>query len=104
MTYRNRRLLDLARGESCTNCGAEDETIVAAHSNLPEHGKAVSLKSHDCYVAFICHRCHAWLDQGHGMDPTDTYNGTRHDKKIMFRRCMDRTMLRLWDCKLIKVA
>lgn len=102
--FRSRKLLDLARGESCVNCGAEDGTIVAAHSNLPEHGKGQSLKSHDCYVAFLCVKCHAWLDQGRGMDPTDVYSCTRRDKAMMFTRCMDKTTLRLWQRKKIRCA
>lgn len=75
-----------------------------AHSNLPEHGKAVSLKAHDCYIAFLCFLCHGWLDQGKGMDPTGRFEGTREGKAEMFRRSMDRTTLRLWERKRIKVA
>lgn len=100
--FRSRKLLDLARGESCVNCGAEDGTIVAAHSNRPEHGKGQSLKAHDCYIAFLCARCHGWLDQGSGMDPTHTYQGNRDEKREMFATAMDRTTLRLWQRKKIK--
>lgn len=104
MTFRNRKLLDLARDESCTNCGAEDGTIVAAHSNMSIHGKGMSEKAHDCFIAFLCSRCHGWLDQGRGCDQTDTYVGTRHDKEIMFVRAMEKTTLRLWQAGRIKVA
>lgn len=104
MTYRNQRLLSLARDESCANCGAEDGTIVAAHSNLSRHGKGKSLKASDCFIAFLCFRCHSWLDQGSGMDPTERYTGSRPDKAEMFTAAMDATTLRLWESKRVKVA
>lgn len=103
MNFRCPKLLALARDESCTNCGVEDGTIVAAHSNLGRHGKGKSIKAHDSFVAFLCHRCHSWLDQGSNMDPTDIYNCTRHDKELMFAAAMDRTMLHLWQSGRIKV-
>lgn len=104
MTYRNPALLRLARDESCANCGAEDGTVVAAHSNLSRHGKGKSLKAHDCYIAFLCHSCHGWLDQGNGMDPTERFTANRSDKAEMFSMAMDATTLRLWERKRIKVA
>ena len=97
MNYRNRKLLDLAEGRACQNCGAQDGTIVAAHSNLPEHGKGARIKAHDCFHAWLCFRCHSWLDQGGvGRDPTGVYRPTRDDKAEMFCRAMDRTTLELW--------
>ena len=39
MTYRNKKLTELACGQSCVECGANDGTTVWAHSNLMEHGK-----------------------------------------------------------------
>lgn len=104
MTYRNRRLLDLARDQPCANCGAEDGTIVAAHSNMGIHGKGMSEKAHDCFHAHLCDKCHRWLDQGRGMDPTDLYQGTRYDKDMMFLRAMEKTMLRLWQKGRIRVT
>lgn len=94
--FRSRKLLDLAEGQPCMNCGAEDGTVVAAHSNLSRHGKGKSIKAHDCFVAFLCHRCHSWLDQGCGPDPTMVWSDMREDKEMMFRHAMDDTMLRLW--------
>ena len=43
MNQRNRKFLDLARDQQCVMCGAMDGTIVAAHSNLSEHGKTPDL-------------------------------------------------------------
>lgn len=97
MNYRSPKLLSLARGQSCVNCGAEDDTTVAAHSNMSEHGKGKSIKAHDVYSAHLCFRCHSWADQGSGKDPTGVYDGTREDKALMMRRAIDRTLLRLFQ-------
>lgn len=64
MNYRNRKLLDAANGAPCQMCGAQDGTVVAAHANDSRFGKGAGLKAHDWAVAFLCHGCHAWIDQG----------------------------------------
>lgn len=64
--YRNRRVLDEARHHSCQSCNADDNTIVAAHSNSSTHGKGMSIKAHDCFVAYLCHSCHSYVDTGRG--------------------------------------
>lgn len=91
-----RPLLDLSRGKSCANCGADDGTIVPAHSNFSDHGKGGHRKADDCFVADLCFACHSWLDQGNGKDPTGVWDGTYEDKREMFRRAMDATHLRQW--------
>lgn len=96
MTYRNRKLLDLAHGQPCMHCGAEDGTVVAAHSNASEHGKGLGIKAHDGMIAFLCHRCHFELDQGNTLE--------RAAKRELFMRALARTYMRLWDLGLIKVA
>ncbi len=102
MNFRSRKLLDLARDQPCANCGCEDGTTVAAHSNMSFHGKGMSIKAHDCFHAHLCLRCHAWLDQGTGRDPTGIYFD--REKPLMFQRAMDTTTLRLWKSGKIKVA
>ena len=67
-TFRSRRLLNMARDQACVACGAQDGTVVAAHSNLQEHGKGVGHKAHDCMTAWLCHRCHSEYDQGTKMN------------------------------------
>jgi len=67
MSYRNPKLLKLAKGQRCVMCGADDGTIVSAHSNLSEHGKGMGIKADDSMVAWLCHRCHSNLDQGSSM-------------------------------------
>ena len=62
-------LLAMARGRPCLFriadvCNHDPETTVAAHSNWPEHGKAMARKADDCYSAWCCFACHTWLDSG----------------------------------------
>ena len=92
-TYRNSKILAHANGQECQNCGNNDGSTVAAHSNQQEHGKGRGIKAHDLYVAYLCQHCHSWLDQGTGNDPTDLYNSSRTEKQEMFTRAMHKTML-----------
>ena len=93
-TYRNKRILDAARDKPCQNCAADDGTIVAAHSNSSKHGKGKGIKSHDCFVAFLCYRCHSWLDQGTGKDPSGIWG--EKEKPMMFSDAMHKTWLLLF--------
>lgn len=89
MNYRNRKLLDAARDQPCMCCGIQDGTIVAAHSNQSRHGKGMSIKAHDCFIAFLCHRCHSELDQGSKL--------SKEERIEMWQQAYDRTMLHLWQ-------
>lgn len=105
--YRNRALLDTAHEiERCMNCGAHRGGCEPAHSNEPEHGKAVGGKSHDCFFAALCERCHRWYDNqaGNGQDPSLRYDATRQGKREMFTRAMDATRLELWRLGKLRVA
>lgn len=102
MNLRVPKLLALARDQACVNCGAEDGTVVSAHSNWHSHGKGKSIKAHDIFVAHLCFRCHAWLDQGSGLDPTDVWDDT--DKRAAFNEWMHKTWLRLWQQRKVRVA
>jgi uncharacterized CHY-type Zn-finger protein len=77
-------------------CGCSDGTIVAAHSNLQEHGKGMGLKAHDGMHAWLCHRCHAELDQGHSM--------TKAEKREFMLTAICRTYQQLWNQKLLEVT
>ena len=66
--YRNQRLLEVVRNSPCQNCGTQNGTICAAHSNQLRDGKGRSLKAHDFRIAALCFRCHSNLDQGYQMD------------------------------------
>jgi len=46
------------------NCGAQDGTVVAAHSNSLADGKGKGIKASDFKIAALCFRCHHELDQG----------------------------------------
>ena len=101
--YRNRKLLDCARGLPCQNCGADDGTISPAHSNLSEHGKGKGLKAHDAFWAALCNACHRWLDNqaGPADDPSGVFSAA--NKREMFLRAMYRTWLELWRRGLVVV-
>ena len=62
--YMNRKVTAEADHHKCQSCGADDDTVVAAHSNQGRHGKGMGRKAHDCFVAYLCAACHSWLDQG----------------------------------------
>ena len=64
MTYRNKPLLRAVRVLPCQLCGAEDGTVVGAHSNQQRDGKAMAHKAADYRIAALCFRCHADIDQG----------------------------------------
>lgn len=95
MTFRSRKLLDLARDQSCVMCGSDDGTVVAAHSNLQEHGKGMGHKAHDAMHAWLCHSCHAELDQGHFL--------SKSEKREYMLTAICRTVMKLWDQDLIGV-
>lgn len=100
--YRSAKLLGDARGQACTNCNCNDGTTVCAHSNWQEHGKGKSLKANDCFTAWLCFTCHAWLDQGSSKtDPTDTWLPTREQKREMWRKAYDKTMLKRFELGLV---
>lgn len=77
-----------AEGEACTwpGCDSKHGTVLA-HSNMSIHGKAMRLKAHDCFGAFLCHDCHWLYDKGTTLSP--------QDKEWHFMRAMSKTWLRL---------
>lgn len=103
--FRCPSLLRLANGMRCQNCGREDGTVVAAHSDEQAHGRGKDNPAHDCFHAWLCARCHFWYDHAStGRDPTKVYDCTREDKHLMFMRAMHRTLLELWRLGLVRVA
>jgi hypothetical protein len=71
LIYRNKKLLELVRQCPCQQCGIEDGTVVAAHSNQLRDGKGRGLKAHDYRIAALCFRCHTELDQGTKMSKAE---------------------------------
>ena len=100
--FRSKKLTDSARDQVCQNCGAQDGTIVSAHANWAEYGKGGSMKAADCFIAHLCGRCHSWLDQGKGMDPTRRWPDT--EKKEMWVRAHADTLHHLFTSGKLKVA
>lgn len=77
-------------------CGKHnDGTIVAAHSNLLEHGKGKGLKAHDCYAAALCFDCHSDLDQGKDL--------TYEERRDFWIKAFHNTILWLWTEGRIKL-
>ena len=74
MMYRNKKLLEAVREAPCMNCGAQDGTVVAAHSNQLRDGKGRGIKAHDYRIAALCYRCHSDLDQGARMTKEERLN------------------------------
>lgn len=96
--YRNRKILDAARGEDCLLqipgvCNNDTSTVIAAHSNFGEDGKGASQKADDIFVAFSCFRCHQWLDESHA---------SIDEKYYLFNRGFKRTLRRLLDKWVLK--
>ena len=71
MNYRNKPLLEVVRDAPCQLCGAQDGTVVAAHSNQQRDGKGMGIKAHDYRIAALCYACHMELDQGSKMSKED---------------------------------
>ena len=76
-------------------CDSQDGTIVAAHSNLYEHGKGKGLKAHDGMHAWLCHRCHFELDQGKNM--------SKEERRVYTLEAICRTYMKMWTQELIEV-
>jgi hypothetical protein len=63
VNWRSKKLRESARHESCVSCGANDGSVVWAHSNFNRHGKGMGIKAHDLFGAYLCHRCHSMFDR-----------------------------------------
>lgn len=66
MKYRNPKLLKAAKeAPRCMCCSADNHgNVVAAHANWSEYGKGMGTKAHDWAIAFLCYRCHSFVDDG----------------------------------------
>jgi hypothetical protein len=94
--YRNKKLLEACREMPCQHCGAEDGTVVAAHSNQLRDGKGKGIKAHDYRVAALCFKCHAELDQGKAL--------TKHQKQYLWEEAHRKTIGQLFERELVKVV
>ena len=85
--YHNRRLTQSAQHEACVSCGANDSTIVWAHSNQYRHGKGKSTKAHDLFGAYLCYGCHSDYDLNR------LHLALRDDEEDWFGRMWERSMI-----------
>ena len=101
MKYRNKRLLEVARGQSCMLqipgvCNGNNETVVACHSNQLAHGKGMGTKAHDCFVAWGCSACHAAIDSGSQL--------SYEQKKDYWQRGHELTLLAMFEAGMLEVV
>jgi hypothetical protein len=90
MNWRSKKLTQSAKHESCVACGADDGTIVYAHSNEQKHGKGMGIKAHDLFGAYLCQNCHDGYD-----GRTDMFIlYSQQDKRDWFREMWERSMIR----------
>jgi hypothetical protein len=61
--WRSPKMLAAAKGMSCTICGRNDGSTVAAHSNDRDHGRGLGWKADDCFIADLCIWCHNGYDR-----------------------------------------
>jgi len=99
MTYRNRKLLDLAWQAPCMlrlgvpGCG--NYPSVPCHSDLQKHGRGIGHKSHDCLAVAGCPACHAIFTREHL---------GREGYYEVWRNAFERYQLWLWENGFLKVA
>jgi hypothetical protein len=89
-TYRNPKLLRLADGQSCVECGIRDGTVVSAHSN---NGKGMGIKASDATLMFLCYRCHTEYDQGRTMDKAQKVDFAYRNNSKTLRRLLENGQL-----------
>ena len=64
---RSQTLLRNAREIPCQHCGADDGTVVAAHTNW-QGGKGRGIRADDNLISSLCYSCHMEIDQGSKLD------------------------------------
>jgi len=84
--YRNKKILEAARGEACTNCEIQDGTVVFAHSNLQSDGKGVGKKADDCFGAFLCIYCHTIHHHSPGLGYFEFHEAMKRTWKRLLER------------------
>lgn len=97
MTYRNRKLLDLAHDCPCMakfdHVCTDYQGSEPAHSDQQIFGRGIGHKSHDFAFAAMCHTAHLILD---------TFE--RDIKQTEWLKAHIATMAWLWENEKVKVA
>lgn len=70
----------------------DPQTVVWAHSNLPEHGKATRRKADDPFGFLACGICHAAIDQGRHLS-NDNRRRLQREGMMLTRAYLIETML-----------
>lgn len=83
MNYRSKALRDSANGEACVSCGAQDGTVVWAHSNQQAHGKGLGIKASDLLGLYLCVACHRSCDTTMTRDEAVVFFSTHYPKTMM---------------------
>jgi hypothetical protein len=96
LSYRNAKILKLAQESPCQWCGANDGTIVAAHSNQQRDGKGLGIKADDYRVAYMCYQCHTYIDSD--------AKATRDEKRDVWEGAHRNTIGWLFDNGHIKIV
>lgn len=97
LTYRNKKLVESAKHETCVSCG--NPNACWAHSNRTLHGKGKGIKAHDIFGAYLCLACHDWYDGRSNIEPPSFKNAYWYDsdnmppKKQWFREMWERSMI-----------
>lgn len=89
MVYRNKKLTDSARHESCVSCGNPE--CCWCHSNQYLHGKGRSQKAHDVFGFYGCQKCHDWYDGRSNIAPPSA--ASHKDKFAWFREMWEHSMV-----------
>lgn len=92
--YRNPKLLAACRQLPCQLCGAEDFTVVGAHSNQLLDGKGKGIKASDYRVAALCFSCHMDIDQGNKL--------TKEQRRDFWEMAHRKTIGELFERGLVK--
>lgn len=90
---RDKAWLKAVASLSCQHCGVEGMTQ-AAHANWGVYGKGMGQKAHDCFVAALCIRCHAELDQGKNL--------SADERQQMWESAFRKTLVALFEQGKIK--
>ena len=89
------KLLALARESTCMLAYLkhkhDHDAVIAAHSDSSRHGKGRGIKSHDCFVAYICQYCHNKIPEM-----------KRENREEIFSSAMRSTRNWLWAMEMIK--
>lgn len=105
LTIKSKKMLEGARDQSCVNCGARDETVVAAHYQgirSHEFGKGMGKKPQDLLIADLCRKCHSAFDNYEGSS-YENRQYRRIDNSEQFLTNIMRTLLRRVEQGIIEV-